>query len=369
MKQSGNRRTYGTLRESHEETSDFTQAGAPLRVYKEKPRKPRNGKASKAVTAIIIVLLLLFAGLTVYTVLRQREQAGAITAPAGGGSGGGVPGGRPAGGPDAGRQAAVVRAVEVVRGTVENRLVVNGDVLARSQVAIYPTVAGKLTELRFRVGDRVNRGQTVALVDPSRPGEFYSQSPVVSTISGTILQTPVNPGDTVSGQTVICVVGDLAALAVETFVPERFSTSIGLGLPALVSFEAMAHENFAAEVDEVSPVLDPASRTLRIRLRFTPGSSGRVDPRIKAGMFGTVSLVTNSRRNVPVIPRAAAINTYGNWIAFVIREDNTVERRSLTLGLESEAALEVLDGLAPGERIVTAGQNFLSDGDTVRVVE
>jgi RND family efflux transporter MFP subunit len=257
----------------------------------------------------------------------------------------------------------------VVLGTVENHVIINGDVLARSQVAIYPTVAGKLTEIRFRVGDRVSRGQVVATVDPSRPGEVYSQSPVVSTITGTILQTPVNPGDTVSAQTVIYVVGDLAALAVETFVPERFSTNVRLGLPALVSFEAMPNENFAALVDEVSPVLDPASRTLRIRLRFVPGPSGRIDSRIKAGMFGTVNLVTNSRRNVPVIPRSSAINTYGNWIAFVIKEDNTVERRVLTLGLETETTLEVLEGLAAGDLIVTAGQNFLSDGDTVRIID
>jgi multidrug efflux pump subunit AcrA (membrane-fusion protein) len=330
----------------------------------------RGGKMSKAATIIITALILLFAGLTAYTVLRQRKQTADAMIPAGSGSGGGPAvageGQRPAGGQ---RQATAVRAAEVVLGTVENRVVINGDVLARSQVAIYPTVAGKLVELRFRIGDRVNRGDVVAMVDPSRPGEFYSQNPVVSTVSGTILQTPVNPGDTVSGQTVICVVGDLSTLAVETFVPERFSTSVRPGLPALVSFEAMPHENFAAVVDEVSPVLDPASRTLRIRLRFTPGPSGRADSRIKAGMFGTVSLATSSRRDVPVIPRSAAINTYGNWIAFVIREDNTVERRFLALGLEEEVSLEVTEGLAAGERVVTAGQNFLSDGDTVRIVE
>ncbi|MDR2741084.1 MAG: efflux RND transporter periplasmic adaptor subunit [Treponema sp.] len=326
----------------------------------------RGGKAPKVVTLIIVVLILLFAGLAVRTVLRQRERAAEVMTVAGGG---GVPGGANPGQRPGQRQATAVRVAEVVLGTVENRVVINGDVLARSQVAIYPTVAGKLTELRFRVGDRVSRGQVAGMVDPSRPGEVYSQSPVVSTITGIILQTPVNPGDTVSTQTVIYVVGDLAALAVETFVPERFSTSVRPGLPALVSFEAMPNENFAAEVDEVSPVLDPASRTLRIRLRFRPGSSGRTDPRIKVGMFGTVSLVTDSRRDVPVIPRLAAINTYGNWIAFVIRKDNTVERRFLTLGLEDETTLEVLEGLTPGERVVTAGQNFLSDGDTVRVVD
>jgi RND family efflux transporter MFP subunit len=259
--------------------------------------------------------------------------------------------------------------VTLALGTVENRVVINGDVLARSQVSIYPTVAGKLTETRVQVGDWVNRGQVVAMVDPSRPGELYSQSPVASTIAGTVLQAPMNPGDTVSSQTVVYVVGDLSALAVETFVPERFSTSVRTGLPAQISFEAMPNESFSAAVDEVSPVLDPASRTLRIRLRFTPGASGRVDSRIKAGMFGTVSLVTSSRRDVPVVPRAAVINTYGNWVAFVVRADSTAERRVLRLGLEDETGFEVLEGLNLGEQVVTAGQNFLSEGDPVRIIE
>jgi RND family efflux transporter MFP subunit len=244
-------------------------------------------------------------------------------------------------------------------------LVVNGDVLARTQVAIYPTVAGKLTEARLSVGDRVYQGDIVAMVDPSRPGEVYSQSPVISTIGGTILQAPVNPGDTLSVQTPVYVVGDLSSLAIETFVPERFSTAARRGLSAQVRLEALPGEVFSALVDEVSPVLDPASRTLRIRLRF----SGPRDDRIKAGMFATLSLATNSRRNVPVIPREAVINTYGSWIVFIVNEQNLAVRREIKLGLENEDFLEVVEGLEPGERVVSAGQNFLSDGDPVRIVE
>jgi Cu(I)/Ag(I) efflux system membrane fusion protein len=86
-------------------------------------------------------------------------------------------------------------------------------------------------------------------------------------------------------------------------------------------------------------------------------------------MFATVSLVTSSRINVPMIPRAAVINTYGSWIVFVARENNTAERRELRLGLENEDYVEVLEGLSLGERVITAGQNFLSENDSVRVVE
>jgi RND family efflux transporter MFP subunit len=253
----------------------------------------------------------------------------------------------------------------VSRDTIENSVVINGDVLAGSQVSIFPTVAGKITEARFQVGDQVSRGTAVAMVDPSRPGEVYSQSPVISTISGTILQAPVQPGDTVTVQTAVYVVGDLSGLMVETFVPERFSNAARRGLEAQVFLEALPGEVFTAVVDEVSPVLDPASRTLRIKLKF----SGGTDPRIKAGMFATVSLVTNTRRDVPVIPREAVINTYGSWIVFTVNEENRAVRREISLGLENERFVEILTGLEPGDVVVSAGQNFLSDGDPVRIVD
>jgi multidrug efflux pump subunit AcrA (membrane-fusion protein) len=86
-------------------------------------------------------------------------------------------------------------------------------------------------------------------------------------------------------------------------------------------------------------------------------------------MFATVSLVTNTRRDVPVIPRGAAINTYGSWIVFVVDQGGIARRTVVSLGIENETAVEVLDGLELGDRVVSAGQNFLSDGDPVRIVE
>jgi len=261
-------------------------------------------------------------------------------------------------------RGTAVRITPIKLDTIRNTIIINGDVLARTQVSVFPTVAGKVTEARFRVGDTVRQGQTLAMVDPSRPGDIYSQSAVVSPVSGTVLSAPVNPGDTISTQTAVYIVGDLSSLLVETHVPERFSGSVRRGLGAQVMLEALPNEIFEMLVDEVSPVLDPASRTLRIRLRFT-----RPDPRIRAGMFATVTLVTNSKENVTVIPRSALINTYGTWIAFTISERNLAVRREVTLGIENEDFVEVLSGLDIGESVVVAGQNFLSDGDPVRIIE
>jgi len=379
-------------------------------------------KKEKIATAIIILFIALFALLIAYTAIRKKTDTPATSSPAtqgqgaggpaaGGGQGnaqsgqggqgrqgtdgapgaGGQGGGQSGGGGQgntqggqsgqgnaqggqgrqgAARNATVVQVVPVELGTIENSVVINGDVLARNQVAIYPTVGGKLMEYRMGIGDRVGIGNVVAMVDPSRPGEVYSLNPVISTISGTVLQAPYSIGDTVSAQSALFVVGDLSVLRVETFVPERFVSSIKLGLGATVRLEALPGETFYAEVDEVSPVLDPASRTLRIRLRFVDKEGKAMsDLRVKAGMFATISLVTRTRADVPVIPRTSVINTYGSWIIFIIDDNNIARRRVLELGIENERFFEVLNGVEPGEKVVTAGQNFLTDGDPVRIVE
>jgi len=327
-------------------------------------------------SVFIIALIALFAALIAYTVIKRRQEANPSAAASAqvttNASGGPPNGGPPNGGPPTGgaRNAAVVQVTAVEPGTIENSVIINGDVLAKNQVSIFPTVGGKLVETRIGIGDMVRRGDIVAMVDPSRPGEVYSHSPVISTIAGTVLQAPYSVGDTVSAQSALYVVGDLSALRVETFVPERFVSAVQQGLGAAVSFEAIPDETFFAQIDEVSPVLDPASRTLRIRLRFVD-QQGRavIDPRIKAGMFATISLVTRTRTNVPVIPRSSVINTYGSWIVFIIDDQNIARRRELELGIENENLFEVLSGVNLGDRIVIAGQNFLSDGDPVRVVE
>ena len=306
---------------------------------------------SKIITIAIISLIVIFGLLIAFSFLPKREQtadSGQQGGPRGGGS----------------RQATTVRVTTVLPDTIERSVIINGEILARNQITIFPTMGGRLVEMYFGIGDRVNRGDVVARVDPSRPGEVYSNSPVVSTVSGTVLLSPFSIGDTVTSQSGIYVVGDLSSLLVETHIPERFVASVQQGQRANLWFEALPGEVFTAEVFELNPVLDPASRTMRIRLRFT-----NPDSRIRAGMFATISLVTNRRVNVPVIPRMSVINTYDSWIVFVADEDNIARRREVTLGLDNEEFMEVLSGLEIGERIVSAGQNFLSDGDLVRIVD
>ncbi|MDR2192926.1 MAG: efflux RND transporter periplasmic adaptor subunit [Treponema sp.] len=330
----------------------------------------------KAVTIIIWALVLIVTACIVYAYIQKRQPAGrsaqqqpspqAAPPQAGGGQAARPPQGGAVGqnASAAARNATVVRITSVETGTIENAILINGDILTGREVSIYPTVAGRLAELRLKVGDTVTRGQVVALIDPSRPGEVFSQSPVIATISGTITSSPVSAGNTVSTGTAIYTAGDLSNLLAETFVPERYAASVEKGLTASVSLEAFPDETFAATVDEVSPVLDPSSRTLRIRLKFNRG-----DVRIKAGMFAQITLVTQRRTGVKVLPRDALINTYGSYIVFTVDAQGRARRKEVTLGLESESMVEIAEGLELGETVIVAGQTFLSDGDPVRTVE
>lgn len=316
-------------------------------------------KKSGVITIIILFFIIIFAALITFTFFPQffsifgfgnGQSTNSQTQQSSGQRGA--------------RSASAVRVTPVVPDTIERSVIINGEISARNQITIFPAIGGRLVESFFSVGDRVNQGNVVAMIDPSRPGEVFSRNPVVSTVSGTVLQAPFSIGDTVTTQSGVLVVGDLSSLIIEAHIAERFVASITLGLRASLMFEAMPGETFTAEVTEIAPVLDPLSRTLRIRLRFlTP------DPRIRSGMFATISLVTSRKTNVPVIPRISTINTYGSWIVFVVDEKNIARRREITLGLENEEFVEVLDGLGYGDTVVSAGQNFLSDGDLVRIVE
>jgi multidrug efflux pump subunit AcrA (membrane-fusion protein) len=323
-------------------------------------------KKSKVVTTVIVILILVFALLIAVKFLTPVRdlflnlqivqdiisKTSAQEQGAGRGPGGGA------------RIATTVRVTPVSGNTIEKSVIINGEILARNQVTIYPNVGGRLVRKINDIGDRVRNGDVIAYIDASRPGEVYRPSPVVSTVSGTVLQAPFNTGDTLTTQSAIYVVGDISSLMVETNVPERFVAAVRQGMSANLWLEALPNETFSAQVSEVSPVLDPVSRTLRIRLRFT-----RPDPRIKAGMFATISLVTNRKVNVPSIPRTAVINTYGSWIVFVVDDENIARRREIKLGIDNEEYVEVLEGLRMRERVVSAGQNFLTDGDPVRIVD
>ena len=247
--------------------------------------------------------------------------------------------------------------------SIEDYLKFNGDVIAETTVEIYPDVTGKLTKLNVSLGSYVRKGDIIAEVDPSLPGQKYVASPVKSTINGTITDLPYNVGATISSpQVPLATVGDLSSLQIQSFISEKDMASVALGQKALISFEPYENEFFEASITEISPVLDRNSRTLEIKLNLD-----KTDKRIKSGMFGSAYLITTEYENALVIPSNSIQKSEDGEYVYVISRDMKAEMKIIETGLSIDGRTIVLSGISEGEQLVTLGQTMLQPGSAVKV--
>jgi membrane fusion protein, multidrug efflux system len=251
----------------------------------------------------------------------------------------------------------------IEQSSIEDYLKFNGDVIAETTVDIYPDATGELTKLNVSLGSYVRKGDIIAEVDPSQPGQKYIASPVKSTINGTITDLPFQVGATISSpQVPLATVGDLSSLQIQSFISEKDMASVALGQKALISFEPYENEVFEASITEISPVLDRNSRTLEIKLTLD-----RTDKRIKSGMFGSAYLITALHEDVLVIPRNSIQNSDDGDYVYIVSQDMKAEMRVIETGLSIDGKTIVLSGLSEGEQLVTLGQTMLQPGSVVKV--
>ncbi|MCG8479733.1 MAG: efflux RND transporter periplasmic adaptor subunit [Spirochaetales bacterium] len=256
-----------------------------------------------------------------------------------------------------------INVTPAVRGEINDYIEINGDVRTTASVDVFSFVAGEVARLNVRVGRRVRAGDVIAEVDPSRPGQNFSLSPVRAPIDGTITLVPVNVGSQVSQTSPIAQISLTDELEIIVRVAERFISRVREGLPAVINLDAFPDRQFSATVGELSPVVDPLTRTLEMTLRFTQD-----DPRIRAGMFAEVRIITERKENIVKVPADVMIRRFGDTFVFVVRDDGTVERRSVVPGIEIDNKLEIVSGLVENELVVYQGQNLLEDGSRVRVI-
>ena len=253
-----------------------------------------------------------------------------------------------------------VSAKTIIPETIRSTVKINGEVESKSSINIYPDTSGKVTEIVKGLGASVKKGEIIAYVDPSKPGSAYAVNPVVSTVTGTVISMPVNPGDTVSTSTVIGAVGSLRDLKITVYVSEKYSGYLKTGLKAFVSFTSMPGEEFSAKVTSVSPVVNNLNRTIETVLELD-----KYDSRIKPGMFATVSLVIQEEDNSFVVPKSA-IKTYNtDSTVFVIDENNTAKRVVVTTGISNDNDIQITSGLEEGMQVITAGS--ATEGSPVKV--
>jgi len=323
-------------------------------------------------------------------------------------------------------RSPLVPVARVIRADVAQQVVVTGSVRARNSVEVHPDLPGRVTAVHARVGDAVKAGQLLATLEHeglswqlraaqaavavARAGlegarlehtrtrelhdggaapvaqleaakvrlslaeaqlmqaeaaaglaaEQVDKARVVSPIAGVVTRRPVDVGAQVGPQTAAFVVEDQSELRLESAVDAADWARITDGAVADVTTDTRPGEVFRGRVALRSPSLDPATRRAAIELAIE-GATGALLP----GTFARAAVTAATVRAAVVVPREAVVEAAGGALVWRIANGKAEAVRP-HLGSGDEGHVVVLDGLAEGDLVATAGQAALAHGAPAR---
>jgi Cu(I)/Ag(I) efflux system membrane fusion protein len=188
-------------------------------------------------------------------------------------------------------------------------------------------------------------------------GEPVDYVPILAPRSGTVVEKNVVAGTANPAGTTLMRIADLSQVWVEAEVYEGEVPLVKQGMPAVVTLPYLPGKVFEVKVDYVYPYLEGMTRTGRIRLTLN-----NPDGVLKPDMYAEVKLKADLGRRV-VVPEEAVLFAGESRIVFEDFGSGRLAPRRVRTGLRSEGYIEILDGLEPGDKVVTSG-NFLIASET-----
>ena len=349
----------------------------------------------------------------------QRPSAAPQAPPAPARAGGpGAPGG--------GAGAPVVESTLARLQPLSEQIEAVGSLRSRQGTMVRAEVGGRVTQINFRDGQRIRRGQllvqlddrlqraqvqqaqaelSIAQANHKRNSELVAQGfisqrgvdesaaavqvaqaraelarataarlRVLAPFDGVAGLRNISVGDYLKEGDAIVNLEDMNAMFVDFRLPERLQARVRPGQTARVQVEALPGTAFAAVVQAVDPQIDANGRSLNVR--------GCIDNRLlqlRPGMFARVNTRLGDDRQALMIPEEAVVSQGGRQSVIRLRQAGgegdaprswSTQRVDVATGTRSAGEVEVLRGLAEGERIVTAGQQRIQrDGMPVRLTE
>lgn len=256
-----------------------------------------------------------------------------------------------------------VNVVTVRRNTVTRTVELLGTVFGDRQAVALAKITGKVTEITKPEGSYVNEGDAIVYVVNDIPGMDYKPGPVLAPISGIVGKIYVEIGQSVAPGVPIAIVTSYSdKVKIKAPISDQDLTFLRLGARAEVSVATYPNLIFEGRVTQFSPVLDPASRSATVEVTV-PNPNKKLVP----GMACSIRLTLEEKSDVLAVP-LAALFTNGFSKVLVI-DGTTAHFREIKVGLVGDEWIEVISGLAEGERVATVGKERIQEGETVKPVE
>jgi Cu(I)/Ag(I) efflux system membrane fusion protein len=188
-------------------------------------------------------------------------------------------------------------------------------------------------------------------------GEVKKSLVLLSPITGIVTDKKVVQGQRVGPAEALFEVTDLSRVWVMADAYEPDLGRVKVGQAATFAATAFPGRTFSGRIAFIDPVLDPKTRTARLRLELANPKGD-----LKPELFGEVTIQGSARKGLSV-PQDAVLETGARAIVFVARGDGHFQPREVKVGQRSEGRVEIRSGLGEGESVVS-GAAFLVDSES-----
>lgn len=364
-----------------------------------------------AAVAVIVILVVAAAGSGYW--MGQRKIAslpGASGQQAGGKAGqGGDPVKGPVNGAAAqGGEAVTVEAAKVTLTALPQAIIAVGSLRSDESVTVRPEAAGRISEIGFKEGQRIAKGDMLLRLDPAvndaevlqaranltlaktkfdravdlAKSNFISgqardeaennlkvaqaalalseakraKMEIRAPFSGIVGLRSVSVGDYVKEGADIVNLESIDPLKVDFRVPEVFLKQVRTGQPLEITLDALPGRSYAGRILAINPLVDAAGRSIVIRAQVA-----NPDTTLRPGMFARVRLITGERQDAIVVPEQALVPFGSDQFVFRV-VDGKAQRVRVDIGQRGDGRVEIRQGLGPEDTVIVAGQLKVRDG-------
>jgi multidrug efflux pump subunit AcrA (membrane-fusion protein) len=186
---------------------------------------------------------------------------------------------------------------------------------------------------------------------------------VRSPISGVIADRPTNAGEMASTTAPLLTVMDISRVVARVNVPQSQATAVKVGQPATISMTG-SPEKLEGKVTVVSPATDPNSTTVQVWI-----TADNPDGSFKMGAPVRAAIVTDVIRNATLVPASAILpGEEGGTAVLTVSADSIAHLRPVEVGVRTGDKAQILNGVSPGDEVVTVGGLGVDDKAKVKIV-
>ncbi|MDQ2856632.1 MAG: efflux RND transporter periplasmic adaptor subunit [Acidobacteriota bacterium] len=189
-----------------------------------------------------------------------------------------------------------------------------------------------------------------ALANKSDLASVFS---LTAPMEGIVVERNATVGATVGTDANLFKIIDLSRVWIDANVFEKDLERVRLGQEVKIAVTAFPGSTFLGRVILVSSVVDPETRSLKVRTEV-PNPDGRLKP----DMFANVEIITDLHRTAISIPQSAVLTDSGKTVVFVV-DGSDYKKVQVTTGLQGNDRVEIVDGLKAGDKVVVKGNYLL----------